>query len=74
MLRGASAADYPDNVRLHAELGTPDPAVSAESFAGWMLPGLRLLTEGGPALALLSVGATEMLRVIAMDGPLPEGA
>jgi ribosomal-protein-alanine N-acetyltransferase len=53
VLRGASLADYADYVRLHAELGTPDPPASPEIFAGWMLPGLRLLTEGDRALALV---------------------
>lgn len=64
VLRGATAADYADYVRLHAELGTPDPPASAEVFAAWMLPGLRLLTEGGPALALAwSVQRGEALHV-----------
>ena len=52
LLRSATPADHGAFVRLHAELGVPEPPASAEAFAAWMCAGMRLATAGAEVLGL----------------------
>jgi len=69
-IRQAIAADYPDYVRLVAELGVPDPVPAAERFAERLVPQMYVACEDGAVIGYTTwrrYGPTAHLVQLAVD-------